>query len=108
MASPILERFHSCEDRQVASGDSYSELSIAFSNEPILNGLKFFVKTLQEGSKSAQRILQTSPINRTLTRLEVLCMYSTAANSLCEVTTGDYCLPLLSWVEWGNLRYDMA
>ena len=58
-ASPILEKFHpKCgkgvtlsEDRRFASGDSHSELRIAFSNEPISNGLKFSVKILQKGSE---------------------------------------------------------
>ena len=56
--SPILERFHpNCgrgitlsENRRVAHGDSHSALRIAFSNDPIANGLKFSVKILQKGS----------------------------------------------------------
>ena len=56
------------EDRRVARGLGYSG-GVAFSNDPIPIGLQFSVKILHQGAryvrKSAQRILQTSPISRT-------------------------------------------
>ena len=76
--------FEFSHDRRVASGNRFG--AFAFSNVSIPIGLQFSVKILQNS-------LFVSPISASsrphtsdaLTRLQVLCMWSTAAYSLYTV-----------------------
>lgn len=44
------------EDRRIADGNESSSCTLAFSNDPIPNGMKFSVKILKPGSYLVSRI----------------------------------------------------
>ena len=51
------------EDKRIASGnESVYSCTLAFSNDPIPNGVKFLVKILKQGSRRVSPILQTTHI----------------------------------------------